>query len=149
MLKSLFRLAIIVIIGVLVYNYFLGSETEKAQSKKVFNGAKELVVSVKDIVKSEKNKFDEGKYDKALDKVGNLFQTMKEKGSEIADKDYLGEVQRLEERRTNLRDRLAEIEAKLSGDSSSTELKEEKNQLTNDLDQLIQDADALIDKSEQ
>ena len=79
MLRSLLKLAFVLIIGILVYNYFLGSEEEKATSEKVFQQVKQVGKTVGDIVKQEKRKFDEGKYDKAFENLGKIYESMKGK----------------------------------------------------------------------
>ena len=72
MIKSILRLAAILVVGILFYNYFLGTPTEKEQSKKVFSKVKDLGRDAWDLLKTEKEKLDEGKYDEALDKITTL-----------------------------------------------------------------------------
>ena len=57
MIRSLLKLIIIMVLGILVYNLFLGDTTEKENAKKVFSEIKEAGVAVKDLLKSEKKKF--------------------------------------------------------------------------------------------
>jgi len=74
MIKNLLKLAVFLVIGVLVYNYFFGNAVEKERSAKIGNQVKELFQSAVDVVKDEKEKFDAGKYDGALDKVGDAIK---------------------------------------------------------------------------
>lgn len=106
-MRSILKFAFIAIIGLISYNYFYGNEEEKARSEKVVEGVKDVFISVKDLVKSEKEKLDEGKYDSALDKIGGLFKDFKEKTENVSEevKDRLAD---LEEEKEVLQDRIEE-----------------------------------------
>lgn len=108
MIRSLIKLIIVLTIGILVYNYFLGSDTEKENAHKIFKEVKELGVAVKDLLKSEKEKFDSGKYDEALDKIGGLFKDLKRKAKDF-DENYVDRITELDEKRKSLEKRLAEL----------------------------------------
>ena len=108
MIRSLIKLILVLTIGILVYNYFLGSDTEKENARKIFKEVKELGVAVKDLLKSEKEKFDSGKYDEALDKIGGLFKDLKRKAEDL-DENYVDRIAELDEKRKALEERLAEL----------------------------------------
>ena len=72
MIKSLLKLLVILVVGILIYNLFLGTDEEKQGAKKIVGEVKDVGVAVKDLVKSEKEKFDKGKYDKAGESVKTL-----------------------------------------------------------------------------
>jgi restriction endonuclease len=105
-MKSLIKLGLILVAGILVYNYFFGSETEKAQSREIFEKVGDLGRAGINLLKSEKEKFDEGKYDDALDKIGNLFDKVRNKAEDIGDSELLRDVSRLEEKRKELQERV-------------------------------------------
>jgi DNA repair ATPase RecN len=111
MIKQLFKLVIIMVLGILVYNLFLGDSTEKENARKVFSEIKEAGVAVKDLIQSEKKKFDEGKYDEALDKVGNVFSKLKRRAKDIDEK-YVDRIAELDETRKDLERRLEELNKK-------------------------------------
>ena len=69
MTRFLLKILFYVVIIVLVYNYFLGDSAEKDSSQKIFSEVKTVLVSVKDLLGAEKQKFDQGKYDEALEKI--------------------------------------------------------------------------------
>ncbi len=73
MIKTLFKVIVVFAIGLLTYNFFLGSPDEKEASRKVVGQVRDLGVSVFDLLKSEKEKLSEGKYDEAL---ANLKQVI-------------------------------------------------------------------------
>ena len=58
----LVSLGLMLLVGVLVYNYFLGDEVEQQKSKEVFQTAKDLGKSIKELYQAEKQShYDEGK----------------------------------------------------------------------------------------
>ncbi len=142
MIRSLLKLVFILVLGILVYNYFLGSEDEKATSKKIFGETKNLVVSVGKLLKSEKTKFDSGKYDKALEKIGNVYKSIKEKASSV-DPDILDKISKMEQKRKELMDDLEKIK---SDDSGSQDVKDKKAKLKDELDKLMDDTKRIVDK---
>lgn len=150
MIKSIIKLGLLLIVGVIVYNYFLGTPAEKAQSQKIFDKGKEVVVSVKDLVASEKEKFDSGKYDDALEKVGGLFEDMKEKAKEVKDSDYLDELEKLDEKRKALQEELSDIKADEQNQNiSETEKDAKSKKIRLNIDGLVKKAEELINKKEQ
>jgi len=144
MIRSLLKLGFILVLGILIYNYFLGSDTEKETSKKIFGETKNLVVSVGKLLKSEKTKFDAGKYDKALEKIGNVYQSIKEKASGI-DPDILDKVVKMDKKRKELMDELEDIK---SDSTDSDEAKSKKNKLKDELDKLVGETKRIVDELE-
>jgi hypothetical protein len=143
MIKSLIRLAIIAVIGVLVYNYFLGDDQEKENARQIFQEVKEVGNSIFDFVKSEKEKFDAGKYDAALDKIGGLFDNMRSSADQL-EGNYEDELTSLEQERTQLEDRLHEME-QAGADENSPEME----QLQDDLDAFLERTRQMIDLVQQ
>ncbi|RMG84312.1 MAG: hypothetical protein D6714_08145 [Bacteroidetes bacterium] len=138
----------ILVAGILVYNYFLGTETEKENAREVFGKIKDVGVAVKDLLQAEKEKFDQGKYDKALDKIGGLFRDLKEKAKDL-DENYLDRLSQLEQKRQELEQRLQNLanaehpdqydEFTEKGDSEETRLRRELEELMDETDKLISD----------
>lgn len=89
MIKFILKIAVILTIGILVYNYFFGTADEKQNSKEVYSKVKDLTVSVVDLLKNEKDKFEKGKYDQALDQIDNAISVIKEKGKLLSANDQL------------------------------------------------------------
>ncbi|MFM2269009.1 MAG: hypothetical protein RL757_2450 [Bacteroidota bacterium] len=77
MFRSIFKVALLVIAGVVCYNYFWGNAAEKEQSHRIFKGVGNVFGEVRDLVRSERKKFDGGKYDAALDKMGGVLDKLK------------------------------------------------------------------------
>jgi predicted RNase H-like nuclease (RuvC/YqgF family) len=152
MIGFLIKLAILVVVGVLGYNYFFGTSAEKAQSAKTFGQMKEVAVSVGELAKSEKQKFDAGKYDKALDKLGATYKKLRE-GAQKLDAGLLKRINELEARKGELQKELDGIQNTESGPAPSREKAAEqerrKETLQRDLDKLERDSEALLKASEE
>lgn len=159
MIRKALRLLIIVVLGILVYNLFLGNEAEKENSREVFSKIKEAGVAVKDLLKSEKKKFDEGKYDDAFEKVGNVFDNLKRRAQDIDEK-YVDRIAELEEKRQELEDRLADLSEKEEeipdsyGDDNTKLVKQERKiekerqKITRELDKLVDDTEKVMKEME-
>lgn len=83
MIRLIIKIVIVVVTGVLIYNYFFGNSVEKEQSEAVYSKVKSLTVSVIDVLKGEKQKFDQGKYDKAIDKIDEAFNALRSDNSNL------------------------------------------------------------------
>lgn len=138
MIRSLLKLLFILIIGVLIYNYFLGTPEEKENAKQIFSEVKDVAVGVKDLVKAEKEKFDKGKYDNAIDKIGELLSKLKSKAKDIDEK-YIDRISDLEKKKDQLKDAISNYddEDERIGDT-------QKDSMVNELDQLLRDAESLV-----
>ena len=154
MIGFLLKIGVLLVLGVLAYNYFLGTEEEKAQSAKAFGQMKDVAVSVGELAKSEKEKFDAGKYDAALEKLGGAYKSLRE-GAQKVDAGLLKRVDELERRKQALRKELDSIE-KADGAAAakkttpenaavqSAKQQRRKEALQRDMDDLMRDSDALL-----
>lgn len=140
-MKSLIKLGLILVAGILVYNYFFGTETEKAQSREIFEKVGDLGRAGINLLKSEKEKFDEGKYDDALDKIGGLFDKVRDKAEDLGDSELLKDISRLEEKRKELKDRV---------DRNAPEgySNEEKDSLREEWKILVEESEEVMKKLE-
>ena len=150
MIGFLIKFAVFAIIAILGYNYFFGTSEEKAQSSKVFSQVKEVAVSVGELAKSEKEKYDAGKYDAALDKLASAYKTARE-GAQKLDAGLLKSIGELDKRRAALEKEIASIEEAEQGELSDAEAKKQakrKEKLQQELDKLITDSDAVLNQAE-
>jgi len=137
-IKLLLKIAIPVILCLLVYNYFFGTPEEKDTSKAVFAKTKELSVSIYDLLKSEKHKFDEGKYDKALDKLNQIYATARSNNSHLSESDK-SELQKLEAEKQKLQteiDQTKRLDQK-AADEKSKSLDEKLMELVDKTNKLL------------
>lgn len=138
MIRSLLKLLFILIIGVLIYNYFLGTPEEKENAKQIFSEVKDVAVGVKDLVKAEKEKFDKGKYDDAIDKIGEVLSKLKSKAKDIDEK-YIDRISDLEKKKDQLKDAISNY-----NDEDERIDVAQKDSMVNELDQLLRDAESLV-----
>ena len=145
MIRSLIRLALLVIIGIVAYNFFMGSSTEKDGAKQVVKEFKDVGVAVKDLLKSEKSKFEGGKYNEVLDNIGGVFSNLKSKAKDIDEK-YIDRIANLDQKRKDLEERLEspEVDPSKSGSVAQVNNTSEQKKLKLDLKKLMDDTNALI-----
>ncbi len=143
MLRTLIKIGLLLVVGILAYNYFFGNASEKASSQKIINEVKDLGAATWDLLKSEKEKFDDGKYNDALEKMGNLFDDLRgmarDLGSDVSDK-----VEDLDRRRKDISDQLQE--AKESGSEISAA---EKERLQREWEDLMRETEDLMKEMEE
>ncbi len=137
MIKGILKLGALLVVGILVYNYFFGTVEEKTQSKEIFHKVGELGKAGINLLKTEKGKFDEGKYDEALDNIGGLFQKVKQKAKDINDSDLLNKVSDLEKTREDLAKKLNQNEAENFNEAEKDQLKEELKKFMNDTEDMM------------
>jgi myosin heavy subunit len=170
MLRTLLKFGFLLVIGILIYNFFFGSNSEKEQSRKIFGQTKELFRSTRDLVRSEREKFDAGKYDNAVAKVKNVFGKLRETAND--NKDILSEIDELDKKRMAIEERLNKVKAmpneipaayeektksssgkktlaptKSEPKPNAKKAAEERN-LQSELDDLMERTNSLIDKME-
>lgn len=131
----------ILVVGILIYNLFLGTDEEKQGAKKIVGEVKDVGVAVKDLLKSEKEKFDKGKYDKAVDKIGNMLSNLKRNANEFDEK-YVKRIEELERKRKQLKEELDSV-----SDTSTTETSETKS-IKEDSKELMQELETLMKELE-
>lgn len=152
MIRSLIKLGLMLVVGILVYNFYFGTEAEKESSRRVFNEVKEVGVAVKDLIKSEKQKFDAGKYDDALGKIENAFGNLRQKARDLEDSDLLDRLAKLEDKRQEL-----ETEYRKKMEETPTEFNEkgeevydltdrEKRKMKRELDELLRETEGVVNE---
>ncbi len=155
MFKLLFRLVFVIVVGVLVYNYFLGTPEEKDTSRAIFQSVKQLGKSTWGLLKSEKAKLDAGKYDTALEKINTLFGQLRSHARENRDQGALNRLQQLDQERQSIEARLEQINrAKALVEqgrslSSRRALAQDEQQLKEDLGRLFDETETLMQDMEQ
>jgi hypothetical protein len=163
MFQSLIKLALVLLVCILVYNYFFGTNEEKAQSQLVFGKARELVVAGANVLKGEKQKFDAGKYDKVMDQLDAAYKAIRN-NSKYLDTKVVQQLDDLEKRKAALQDDLDQIQQQdnkpepvqpkkgLKRDPKEIEqtsgkaadLQQQKEQLQQEMAKLLRDSDRLI-----
>jgi cytochrome c556 len=170
-MRTLIQLALVLLVGILVYNYFYGTSEEKAQSREVFKKTGQTVGAAWNLLKSEKAKFDAGKYDNALDKLGGAYRAIRER-AQYVDEKVLRRLDELETRKSRIEgelDAIEKIEENLQqtpaptskrptraerneAEKTATKVAEQlrrKEALLRSLDSLMRDTDALLKDAQQ
>lgn len=149
MIRLLLKIGIFLVVGILIYNYFYGDNSEKAQSKAVFGEMRDVVVSVSGLLKTEKQKYDAGKYDQALDKLGDAYVVMRKQAAKL-DKAMMDDLNGLEKRQKSLQKELDSIErAEGKSSTSSIEQTARKQDLKKEMEALLRDTDKLIREAQE
>jgi hypothetical protein len=137
------------VLFILVYNFFFGDSQEQAQSKKIFGEMRDVVVAVGGLLKTEKQKYDAGKYDEALDKLGSAYTALRTQASNL-DPATLRQLQDLEKRKTALQRELNAIEKAeqaTTGEAQQAQLERRKKDVQREIEALLRDTDALVRQS--
>ena len=112
-MRTLVKLAVLLVVSLLAYNYFLGTPEEKAQSREIVGKAKELGSEAWKLLKTERTKMKEGKYDDALNRLESLYVDLRNVAAEAKDSETLRQLEDLSKRRERLQDQL-------TGETTST-----------------------------
>lgn len=136
MIRHVLKLGFLLLVGILGYNFFFGSVSEKENSRKIFGQVKEVAVSIKDLAKNEKAKFNAGKYDKALQKLGGAYKGLRERLGNV-DKKLLKKIDELDERKSKLQQEVRKMDK--DGDA------EGKKDLLDKIQQLTEDTQKILE----
>ena len=135
-MRTLIKLGLLLVVGLLAYNYFLGTPAEREQSRVIVGKAKELGSEAWKLLKTEREKAREGKYDAALDRLETLYKDLREEAERIGDTEALRRLDELGRRRSKLTEELAGTEAELDRDAQ------------HQLDELAEDTEELMHEME-
>ena len=128
MIRRLLSLGVMLIIGLLAYNMMFGDEADKENAKQITNGVKELIQSTKEKYKS-------GEYNEAIDRIGDVFNQLKNKADKLNNGEYADDISELEERKQRLEEMLRELEEK----ENTTTRSLVPQDLTNDKDAILKE----------
>jgi nucleoside-triphosphatase THEP1 len=154
-MRSLIKIGLLLLAGILVYNYFFGTVEEKETSTKIFHQIKELSTASWSLLKSEKAKLDQGKYDTALNKLENIYSDLRNHARTNNDNVSLDRIRELDLQRQELEQRMQELEAvkkrlPLGAKSSSraAEAASEEQDLKKDMKSLLSETETLMRQME-
>lgn len=149
-LRNLITIVIMLVAGILLYNSYFGTPDEKAQAKTTFKtigkAFKEVGNAIGGLLKTEKEKFDEGKYDKAMDKISDLFKKLgdKTKDLKVNKEEYMDKISELQRQKEALKEKISEAGKKEMTDDESVrindELRNNVNSLFEDLKKTVKEA---------
>lgn len=102
MIRSLFKLAVFLVIAVVGYNYLFGDEAEKEQSKEIIGKATDLGKDAWNLLRGEQAKFKEGKYNDAVDQLAGLYESLLTKAIALKDSKAIEQIKELEAKRKTI-----------------------------------------------
>lgn len=140
-MRTIINLILIVVIAVVGYNYFFGSNSEKNESQEIVDQVKDLGKSIGDLIRSEKNKLEEGKYDDVVNKARSIFEKLE---SQINPTDSTQK-----EGLQALGNDLEALEKKVKEVADSTVSDQDKEELKTELQKLLEKAEQLLNESNQ
>ncbi len=169
MIRLLIKIGLLLVVGILVYNRFFGTDTEKEQAKEIFRKTGDLLGDTWSLLRSEKEKLDAGKYDRALEQLGQAYQSLRQ-GAKYLDENVLRRLGELERHKASLERQLSELEAaeqalrntpppvpkkgqkSTAADDTAArkaELERQRQSLMKELEQLMRDSEALVKQAQQ
>jgi predicted nucleic acid-binding Zn-ribbon protein len=140
------KLVLKIVLGLAVllvgYNYFWGSAEEKENSRQIVGQVTELGKSVVNLLKSEKEQFDKGKYDQALAKLKSALNIEHERAAELGDEGQvcLEKCKHLEEAEHELEEKLRLVD---SDDQSASDREAAIAAIRNQILQLTSETEDL------
>ena len=150
MIRRLIGLVVVVVFALVGYNYFFGNAEEKENAKEILNEVKNLGKASWDLLKSEKEKMEAGKYDEAADKFKDIFERLKGIATDANNREYIDRLADLERKRQELErkldsmDRPNDYNTNLSSDAPS----DPKSDVERDLSELYQETERLMQDME-
>lgn len=149
MIRFLFKLVLSLVVLLLVYNYFLGTPEEKSTSKKIFGEVIHLGKSSWDLLRVEKQKLKDGKYDVAMDKVSQLLNGLENAVKQSGDPKISDQFQEL----TDKRDQLLQLEdastnLKKTSEADAKLTEKEKSERLRLLKSLLSETELLMNQLE-
>lgn len=146
------KLVLKIVLGLAVllvgYNYFWGNAEEKENSRRIVGQVTELGKSVVNLLKSEKEQFDKGKYDQALAKLTSALNIEHERAAELGDdgQECLEKCKHLEEAEHELEEKLKLVDSDDGQSASDREaaiaaIRNQILQLTSETEDLAREID--------
>ena len=137
MIRLIFTTAFFLVVVILGYNYFFGTAQEKEQAQEIFRKGAEVIGSSANLLKSEYEKYGDGKYDGALDNISTILEKLKENDGEL-----LEEIASWEQKKDDWEQKKLDLQELLHADLDSineeklkktfTALEEERETLESD-----------------
>lgn len=105
-MRRLIGLVIIVVGALIGYNYFFGTAEEQENAREIVDEVRNLGRASWELLKSEKEKMEAGKYDEAAEKFKHIFEQLKGIATDENNREYLDRLSDLERRRQDLERKL-------------------------------------------
>jgi len=146
MIKNLLKIGLLLVVAVIGYNYFLGDAEEKESSKKIVDGVKEIGKSVGGVIKSETEKFSEGKLDRVLAKMSTVMSSIEAQPTENTE--LKGKLKELMRERDALQEKVNKIQGEDKTEKADRKgLRKEIQALESKFSKLMRDAGINVEEN--
>lgn len=147
-MKSLLKLAFFLVIAVVGYNYFFGTVEEKENSEKIVRKVRDVGRDAWGLLKTEKAKLKDGKYDGAVDKVsvavkgvGDLLGKLSKTAKDLEDSGALDRLSELQQKQKELQAQLSNEDPDEYDEAKSDQVQSELKDLLLETERLMKDMD--------
>ncbi len=147
MIRRLFSLLILFVIGWIVYVQFWGSPDEKALRQNLFENVKETSKTVGNIIRSSKDKVKDGSFDDALNKIGDSIGSLAEEAKGMGEK-YSTQIQDLNKRKTQLDNLLEKLKLKKEDETDEEAVERAERDLSQKIDKVNKSLEKLVNDME-
>lgn len=146
MIRRLLGLAVVVVAALIAYNLYFGNAEEKANAREIVGEVKNLGKASWDLLKSEKDKMEAGKYDEAADKFKEVFDKLKGIAKAKDDINQLTRIDDLEAKRLELERKLEALDRPDDYNTSlaPTTKVDKEAEIKKDLKQLYEETERLM-----
>ena len=103
-MRTVIKLGLLLVVGLLAYNYFYGTVEERKQSERIVDKARDLGSDAWDLLTQEREKMRRGKYDDALEKLEDLYASLRMEVEELSSgkQNFREDLEALDKRRREL-----------------------------------------------
>lgn len=145
-MRKIISLAIVLVALVIGYNLYFGTPEEKANAREIVDEVKNIGKASWELLKSEKEKMEAGKYDDAAEKIKGIFDRLKGIAEDNNDQDKLVKLDDLEKKRKEIERRLAELDQSndVSTRSKSQSSSAQEEDIKRDLRRLYEETERLM-----
>ena len=81
-MRRLIFLALIILAGFVAYTYYFGKGEDKERAENIVRETKDLTRSVGEFIKKQKDRYDDGEFDRLFDRIGNTIKNLRNKKTE-------------------------------------------------------------------
>lgn len=139
-MRTILRLGLIILAVIIGYNYFFGDSGEKTESKEIVEQVKDLGGKIVDLVKNEKERMEEGKYDGIFRNLESVFHKLEQQidTASTAEKEELSQLETEKE----------ELETQIKESDENETPDHEKQELEDRIEMLMQKTENLMQRLE-
>jgi len=137
-MRVIIRWILILVALIVGYNYFFGDSDEKSESEEIVEQVRELGKSIFGLVKNEKERIEQGKYEGLFAKMESIFDILNSQleSSDLQDADELRQLERDKE----------ELENEIKEAEKEGVSQEQKDELDAKVKELLKKTEILLDR---